>query len=73
MSGSDPALLADMQAFWVEYDALEGDEAAQQALMVQWHLAHGGRRATAIDVQRHRARHLGELVLGIHPVRLSEL
>jgi hypothetical protein len=73
MSGSDPTLLAEMQAFWVEYDALEGSEAGQEALMVKWHLGHGGYRATQRDVVRHRASYVGALVTGIHPVRLSQL
>ena len=68
MSGSDPVLLADTEAFWVAYDAAE-TEAERQALHTDWLRAHGAREATREDVKWNRASHVGELMGGLYPVR----
>ena len=70
--GSNVALMAEMQAFWLEYDALQTGQ-QKHDLMVMWHCAHGGFLANRQHVANGRASLVGELVPGIHPVRLSEL
>jgi hypothetical protein len=72
MAGSDEALLAEMEAFWIAFDAAETDQ-ERHALMVRWHLAHGGRLATRQDVVNGSAREVGELATGLHPVRMPEI
>ena len=67
MSGSDPTLLAEMAAFWVEYDAATTD-AERARLIRRWHLTHGGRVATVTD----RGFLPGDIIPGLYPVREEE-